>query len=374
MGGNRGGTVSDSYWNTQTSGQTAGVGNGASTGIEGKTTAELQQPTGYTGIYSNWDIDLDNADGDENTATGADDFWDFGIGSQYPALKVDFDGDGTASWEEFGNQRGDTGTTPATDSASDRAALVALYNATGGENWLNSDGWLGSQPIGQWRGVTTDDNGRVTRLNLRDNQLSGEIPAELGDLSNLIDLYFFGNGLSGEIPGELGNLSNLTHLDLDDNQLSGEIPGELGNLSNLTELILSNNQLSGEIPVELGNLSNLIGLDLHSNQLNGEIPAELGNLSSLTGVFLSSNQLTGCIPASLQDVDDNDFAQLGLPFCTPEDPLVARYDANGNGTIDRSEVIKAINDYLFGEGDQAITRADVIRLINFYLFGPPAAQ
>ena len=54
---------------------------------------------------------------------------------------------------------------------------------------------------------------------------------------------------------------------------------------------------------------------------------------------------------------------------TEGDPLVARYDANGNGTIERGEVIAAINDYLFGEGAGAISRAEVIRLINLYLFG-----
>ena len=51
------------------------------------------------------------------------------------------------------------------------------------------------------------------------------------------------------------------------------------------------------------------------------------------------------------------------------DPLVARYDANDNGTIEKGEVIAAINDYLFGEGDAAISKGDVIRLINLYLFG-----
>ena len=65
---------------------------------------------------------------------------------------------------------------------------------------------------------------------------------------------------------------------------------------------------------------------------------------------------------------DNDFAQVGLPFCTSGDPLITRYDADKNGQIDRSEVIKAINDYLFDEGDP-ITRAEVIKLINLYLFG-----
>ena len=51
------------------------------------------------------------------------------------------------------------------------------------------------------------------------------------------------------------------------------------------------------------------------------------------------------------------------------DPLIVRYDANGNGMIEKSEVINAINDYLFGEGDEAISKAEVIRLINLYLFG-----
>ena len=54
---------------------------------------------------------------------------------------------------------------------------------------------------------------------------------------------------------------------------------------------------------------------------------------------------------------------------TAVDPLVSRYDANANGMIDKAEVIQAINDYLFDEGDEAISKAEVIRLINLYLFG-----
>ena len=51
------------------------------------------------------------------------------------------------------------------------------------------------------------------------------------------------------------------------------------------------------------------------------------------------------------------------------DPLIARYDANGNGTIEKVEVIAAINDYLFGREDEAISKAEVIKLINLYLDG-----
>ena len=101
------GGIMASYWNTQTSGQTAGgrVGEFAA-GLEGKTTAELQAPTGYTGIYASWNTDLENATGDDDPATGATDFWDFGTKRQYPILKWDIDGDGTATWQEFGNQPG----------------------------------------------------------------------------------------------------------------------------------------------------------------------------------------------------------------------------------------------------------------------------
>ncbi len=68
------GTTRDSYWDTQTSGQSESAGG------EGKTTSELQSPTGYTGIYENWNVDLDE-DG------VGDDLWDFGTPNQYPTLR-----------------------------------------------------------------------------------------------------------------------------------------------------------------------------------------------------------------------------------------------------------------------------------------------
>ena len=64
----------------------------------GKTTSELQAPTSYAGIYAEWDVDVDGV-------TGGDAPWHFGTSGQYPALSVDFDGDGTATWQEFGAQR-----------------------------------------------------------------------------------------------------------------------------------------------------------------------------------------------------------------------------------------------------------------------------
>ena len=170
--------------------------------------------------------------------------------------------------------------------AGQRDALVALYNATDGDNWRGKDNWLTDHSMDTWFGVTADSDGCVTQLVLERNQLSGKIPAELGNLSNLERLGLDGNQLSGEIPPELGNLSNLEYLYLAGNKLTGEIPAELGSLSNLVHLNLVGNQLNGEMPPELGSLANLTSLNLSTNQLSGEIPPWLGNLAFLEGLTL----------------------------------------------------------------------------------------
>ena len=108
-----------SYWDVETSGHEVGDGEKLIPGVEGKTTAELQGPTGYSGIYSTWNIDVDNADGDRVEVTGRDDPWDFGTAEQYPVLRIDFDGDGEAGWQEFGVQReGQPAPTPVPPTAT----------------------------------------------------------------------------------------------------------------------------------------------------------------------------------------------------------------------------------------------------------------
>ena len=205
-----------------------------------------------------------------------------------------------SSGQITGTRTGSFAVAPLPPPSVDRPALVALYNATGGANWPVKTNWLSNNPVGEWQGVTTDvERGRVTRLDLLGNRLSGEIPVELGSLSNLKLLDLGANGLSGEIPVELGSLSNLGSLDLGANRLRGNIPVQLGNLTSLLWLELTDNQLSGNIPPSLGRLTNLEILDLGENKLTGSIPPELGSMTNLDTLHLNDNELSGEIPSEL---------------------------------------------------------------------------
>ncbi|MXW68283.1 MAG: hypothetical protein F4Z72_14965 [Gemmatimonadales bacterium] len=205
----------------------------------------------------------------------------------------------------------------------DRAALVALYEATGGDSWARRGNWLSAAPLAAWEGVRVDGTGRVRLLALPENHLRGPLPAELGNLitlevlilnhneltgpippelenlTRLDSLGLWGSALTGQIPPGLGGLKELRHLSLGFNELTGGIPPELGNLGNLEILHLSANKLTGAIPRELGNLVNLRKLNLQGNGLTGAIPPELGNLRALEEMWLSFNGLTGAIPSQL---------------------------------------------------------------------------
>ncbi len=229
------------------------------------------------------------------------------------------------------------GVSEITVATLERTALVALYEATDGPNWSNSDNWLTDAPLGDWYGVRTDGSGRVVSLNLSGewdsenpgwivhglsgpippdlanlaqlrslnlwgNALSGPIPVELGSLVNLEWLYLGANNLNGPIPVELVNLAKLRHFNLFDNALEGAIPAELGGLVNLEGLSLGANNLAGQIPSELANLPQLRTLDLWSNALTGPIPSELANLAQLRTLELSENALSGQIPSELANL------------------------------------------------------------------------
>ncbi len=227
-----------------------------------------------------------------------------------------------------------------TVATTQRGALVALYEATDGQNWRDSDNWLTDAPIDTWFGVTADRLGHVRKLDISGNGLNGHIP----DLRALVDLEILNlafNTFPGPFP-DLSALTGLTQLDLQENELTGPIP-DLSAFSSLRHLWLGLNQLEGPIPDEDA-LPDLVTLNLTKNLLTGAIPPGLDNLLDLQSLTLSGNRLTGCIPASLQFIRNHDLDKVGLPFCDVPTPtpgptptpattergaLIALYEATG---------------------------------------------
>ena len=249
---------------------------------------------------------------------------------------------------------------------SDRAALTALYHATDGPNWTNNDNWLTDAPLDDWYGVySTNDEGRITDLQISSNGLKGHIPPEIGNLEELQLLSIRANQLTGEVPPELGRLVNLKHLDLSHNNLSGELPHSLKELTSLSVFYFGDNaglcapntdeafmewlrgvsEAEGATcsPLPPHNKLDLVGLEalyyatdgpnwgrndnwltnaplsewhgvsvdfdgrvdelnLNHNRLIGEFPFQLNNLTNLKTLNLRVNQLSGEIPPQISEL------------------------------------------------------------------------
>eukprot|EP00984_Skeletonema_dohrnii_P024486 scaffold13607_cov117-Skeletonema_dohrnii-CCMP3373.AAC.10 len=240
----------------------------------------------------------------------------------------------------------------------ERASLEAIYNETNGQNWTNKAGWMNETvDYCQWYGITcNDDEGYVTGIDLRANNLLGQFPVYtrnefrgypireswwiatkygLANLYNLRRLDLAKNNLTGTIEYRpLYNLHLLTHFDVSGNQLSGEVDALVSSslkhvdFSNnkFTSLLsfkkykqsfqtlrfcdLSNNAIQNDASDLLKNIPPNIEQFLASNnQMHGNLPASLNSLSKLSQFDMSSNALSGSLPGfadsilSLQQLD-----------------------------------------------------------------------
>ncbi|MDE2882057.1 MAG: Ig-like domain-containing protein, partial [Acidobacteriota bacterium] len=279
-------------------------------------------------------------------------------------------GNGTATVTAMaGTVTGTAEVTVAGVLQPDRSALVALFEATGGPQWNISDNWLTDAPVGEWHGVGIDGSGRVERLLLRFNSLSGPIPPELGHLERLrqLDLQF--NALSGPVPKEIGDLAMLDTLVLTANELTGSLPSDLLRLDGLRRLSFANNaglcapgvvewvewlegvnasgpycnasdratlvalfEATGEARwtnaegwtesagldawwgVSVDSLGRVVTLDLSRNGLTGRLPKDLGDLSRMTRLRVGGNGLSGWLPRSLAGLSllELDYADTGI--------------------------------------------------------------
>ncbi|WP_420615792.1 leucine-rich repeat domain-containing protein [Candidatus Palauibacter sp.] len=252
---------------------------------------------------------------------------------------------------------------------SDRAALIALFEATGGDGWTRSEGWLGENTVGEWYGVVPDSIGRVRTLDLASNGLAGRLPSTLGRLAQLNTIRIDGNALRGRLPTELAELplrelrysgtelcvppdaSFQAWLDalpvhdgtgttcgapLSDRDILVALYEATGGLrwrasdnwftdapleqwhgvsvdaeGRVVGIHFLNNNLTGVIPPEIGSLEELEVLDFRFNNLKGKIPRDLGNLTNLRILHLWANDLIGAIPPELGELANLEDLWLG---------------------------------------------------------------
>ncbi|MXX70278.1 MAG: hypothetical protein F4Y73_00155 [Gemmatimonadetes bacterium] len=285
-------------------------------------------------------------------------------------------------------------------AARDRAAIEALYNATEGPEWVQRDNWLTDAPLSDWHGVVTDSAGRIVWLTLPGNGLTGTLPPELGDLTELQHLWLSDNELRGPIPTRLGDLTQLAGLYLQDNRLTGFIPESLLELEHLRALDFGGNQglcipgtaaftewaagvsqviglncagadrmaleelfeatggsgwinsngwlgdavLDEWSGVETDSIGQVSTLDLGENGFSGMLPEVVGELSALRRLDVGGNRLTGELPRSLTELPLEVFRYADTQLCVPHDSefqewlrTVDEHDGTGTNCTPESE-------------------------------------
>ncbi|GAY66431.1 hypothetical protein CUMW_248700, partial [Citrus unshiu] len=165
--------------------------------------------------------------------------------------------------------------------------LITIYLAG---NKLN-----GSIPI------TLSKLQKLQGLGLQDNKLKGLIPEDICRLAKLYELNLGGNMLSGSIPACFSNLASLRTLSLGFNELTS-IPSTFWNLKDILYLNFSSNFFAGPLPLKIGNLKVLIEIDFSMNNFSGVIPTTIGGLKNLQYLSLGNNRLQGSIPNSVGDL------------------------------------------------------------------------
>ncbi|KAJ4772008.1 Leucine-rich receptor-like protein kinase family protein [Rhynchospora pubera] len=195
----------------------------------------------------------------------------------------------------------------------------------------------------------------LQRLYLYSNKLQGTLPSSIGNLStSLLILGLSYNPISGNIPIQIGKLTNLNTLFLDDMLLNGTIPEEIGNLFRLELLDLSDNMLTEKIPSTFGNLTKMEHLGLNDNSLEGNIPLELTNMQSLVFLNISSNMLTGKIPKEIMFLPLSIVLDLSHNHLTDSLPVEI-------GKLKNLQSIRLSNNKLFGEIPNTIDGCQVLQ-------------
>ncbi len=177
--------------------------------------------------------------------------------------------------------------------ATERNALIAIFDALNGDSWNDNTNWKNGGDESTWHGVTIVGC-HVTGLNLQNNNLIGALPSEIGDLTELVNLNLSQNGIYDVIPSGIGFLTKLKFLHLEQNQLSGNVPAEVGDMAQLDIFDVSYNQLDGDLPASMASLGHLTEVYIYYNAFV-DIPV----MPPLTVYQVDNNALT------FEDIEPN---------------------------------------------------------------------
>ncbi len=194
---------------------------------------------------------------------------------------------------------------------SEREILIEFYNATGGDNWTNNENWCTDEPLNTWYGITTDNEGKVTEIKLRENNLTSD--GCLNGLNNLRILYLDSNQLTSMKIANLPeltifniirneqltdlNISNLPQLTILDSYSCCLTELNFPDLPNLTTLRINNNSLTN---IDLSNFANLETLNINFNLLTELNVKENPNITHLE---CANNQLTSLDLSGLKNLN-----------------------------------------------------------------------
>lgn len=160
-------------------------------------------------------------------------------------------------------------------SSQEKQALVDVYHATNGDHWTES--WDLTTPVENWKGVTVI-NDKVVALQLTHNNLTGELPASIGDLRNLKVLNLHNNTLKGNLPVSVGNLSKLKILNISLNTFQGNVPEEISKIQSLEHLYIFANDFTGTLPTTISELPTIKSIQMYATDIQTDVTNTLASI------------------------------------------------------------------------------------------------